>query len=290
MPSKKKIIRKEIKREAILKIFGWEVFLFFLTFVIGIFSATKIQSFLDKEKIVLPTISFSNFISYFIFATFIILLIVYLPKIKKIRAGIYKLFFVFTVVYGALAVLPLLFGDILALFIIVILLYFWFKRPAVVIHDFLMIISMAGIGAMFGLSFEPKIVILLLIIFSVYDFIAVYKTKHMVKMAESMLETGVIMGLIIPQKISDFLENPKEIKLKGKFVILGGGDVVFPLIFSISMFSQGIINTLIVAFFSLLGLMVSFTLFILQKKRKPIPALPPIALLSIIGYIITLLI
>lgn len=98
------------------------------------------------------------------------------------------------------------------------------------------------------------------------------------------------MGLIIPQKISDFLENPKEVKLKEKFVILGGGDVIFPLIFSVSMLSQGIISVLIVAFFSLLGLVASFAIFILQKKRQPIPALPPIALLSIIGYIITLLI
>ena len=290
MPGKKKIFQKRIKKNIALKIFSWEAFLFCSTLILGIVSATKIQSFLDNEKIILPTISFSNFINYFIFATLVILLIIYLPKIKKIKTGIYKFFFVFAVIYGALVILPLFFGDVLALFIILILLYLWFKHPTVVIHDLLMVIGIAGIGSMFGLSFEPKIIILLLVILSVYDFIAVYKTKHMIKMAKSMLETGAIMALIIPQKASDFLENSKNIKAKGKFVILGGGDVAFPLIFSVSMLSQGIIDTFIVAFFSLLGLILSFTLFVLQKKKQPIPALPPIALLSIIGYIITLLI
>ena len=39
--------------------------------------------------------------------------------------------------------------------------------------------------------------------------------------------------------------------------------------------------------FSLIGLFLSFYIFASQKVRQPIPALPPIALFSIIGYIIT---
>jgi len=66
--------------------------------------------------------------------------------------------------------------------------------------------------------------------------------------------------------------------------------VVFPLVFAVSLISQGITSALIVAFFSLLGLILSFSIFIFAKKKEPIPALPPIALFSIIGYIITLFI
>ena len=129
---------------------------------------------------------------------------------------------------------------------------------------------------------------MLLIAISVYDVIAVWHSKHMIKMAKSMLESGVVMGLLLPKKLSDFQEDPRKVKPGGRFVILGGGDVIFPLIFSVSLLPQGIAGALIVAFFSLLGLTASFAFFVLPKKRKPIPALPAIAFFSIIGYIITL--
>jgi presenilin-like A22 family membrane protease len=70
---------------------------------------------------------------------------------------------------------------------------------------------------------------------------------------------------------------------------LGGGDIVFPLLFSISALQNGIIQSAIIAFFALLGLLVSFWFFLQQKERRAIPALPPIALFSIIGYLVTLL-
>ena len=70
-------------------------------------------------------------------------------------------------------------------------------------------------------------------------------------------------------------------------MILGGGDIVFPLILCVSLTPQGVLKPLIVAFFAALGLGLSFYLFTSQKTRKPIPALPPIALFSIIGFLIT---
>jgi len=70
-------------------------------------------------------------------------------------------------------------------------------------------------------------------------------------------------------------------------LVLGGGDIIFPLILCSSLIPQGIANSLIVGLFALVGLFVSFLFFIGQKTRKPIPALPPIALFSIIGYLIT---
>jgi len=61
-------------------------------------------------------------------------------------------------------------------------------------------------------------------------------------------------------------------------------------IFSASLVSQGILSSLIVATFSLIGLFAGFYFFISQKVRQPIPALPPIAVFSIIGFLITRLI
>ena len=53
---------------------------------------------------------------------------------------------------------------------------------------------------------------------------------------------------------------------------------------------MGFLNLYMVAFFSLLGLLASFWIFFQQKERRAIPALPPIALFSILGYLISRLV
>lgn len=107
-------------------------------------------------------------------------------------------------------------------------------------------------------------------------------------MAKEMIEAKAILGIILPPKIAEFQAPLKDVKMGGKFVILGGGDIVFPLLLVTSLVPYGILKSLIVAIFALFGLFISFWIFISQKTRQPIPALPPIALFSIIGYLITL--
>ena len=120
--------------------------------------------------------------------------------------------------------------------------------------------------------------IVLLAVFSVYDIIAVYKTKHMVKMARDMMEAGAIFGLIIATK------KPKD------FMILGSGDILLPLILSATVAAYSILGAVIISLFAAAGLFVTHLLFSNQKRRKPMAALPPIATLSIIGYLVFLLI
>jgi presenilin-like A22 family membrane protease len=140
-----------------------------------------------------------------------------------------------------------------------------------------------------GLEFKPPEVVLLLLIFSVYDFIAVYKTKHMVKMAKEMIKSHAILGFIIPSNFKDFKESLKKVEPGGDFLILGGGDIMFPLLLCASLAGKGIIDVLIVAVFALIGLLASFLIFSRQSNHQPIPALPPIALFSILGYFLSLM-
>lgn len=272
------------------RIFAIEAFLFFITSILGIITAFKLSKFLKIQEITLPTISLWDFISFFLLITLFILFFTFFKKFKKGRGVIYKGLFVLAVFWGGAILLSLWLSDIPAMVVMGLLIFFWFKKPRVYIHNLVIILGLAGAGSILGLELNPKIVIVLLVIFSIYDFIAVYKTKHMIKMAKEMIERGAILGLIIPLKISDFKEDLKEVKLGGKFLILGGGDVVFPLLLAVSLVSEGILNSLIITLFALIGLSVSFWLFISQKTRQPIPALPPIALFSIIGYLITRLI
>jgi presenilin-like A22 family membrane protease len=111
----------------------------------------------------------------------------------------------------------------------------------------------------------------------------------MVLMAKEMIEKKVILGFIVPKQLKFFKENLDKVKQGGNFMILGGGDVVFPGLLAVSVLPGGIFKALIVAVFSLTGSFFSYWLFATQKDKEPIPALPPVALFAVIGYFITLL-
>jgi len=273
------------------KIFIIETFLFCLTLGLGIAAAFRMNdpppNFGGGQKVNIPQISFPQFILNFLLATLFILLILRFVKFEKEKGTIFKILFILAVLLGGLLFLETWLPEHLSLIFIFVLIFWWLKKPSVLIQDLLIILGIAGTGSILGLSLNPLTVVALLIIFLIYDFIAVYKTKHMVRMAKAMLESRAILALVIPPNIFGFRESLEKIQPGGKFLILGGGDIAFPLIFSVSLIPSGIFNSLIVALFSLIGLFASFWFFTKQKERKPIPALPPIALFSIIGYLIT---
>ena len=273
------------------KVFFWEAFLFCLTSGLGIATAFRMNEIFKIQKVNIPQISFSQFILNFLLATLFIFLISRFVKFEKGKGTIFKILFIFTVFFGGLLFLETWLPEPLPLIFIFVLIFRWLKKPSVLIQDLLIILGIAGTGSILGLSLNPSMVITLLIIFSIYDFIAVYKTKHMVKMAKEMIESRAILALVIPSNIFGFRESLEKIRVPaervgGKFLILGGGDVAFPLIFCSSLIPLGISKSLIVALFSLIGLFVGFLFFTKQKERKPIPALPLIAFFSIIGYLI----
>jgi len=271
----------------IWKVFIIEAFLFLLTLGLGIIASFQINQILKVEKLEIPKISFFQFMLYFLFGTLFIFLFVRFFKYGKSKTVIFKTLFVLTIFWGGILLLSIWIGDVFALILITLLLFWWWKWPSIFIQDLCMILAMAGAGSVLGLTFTPEVIVILLIIFSIYDFIAVYKTKHMVEMAKEMIRSRAILGLIVPPDLASFKQNLKQVKPGGKFMVLGGGDVVFPLLLCSSLVSSGILNSLIVALFSLIGLFAGFLFFISQKQKKAIPALPPIALFSIIGYFIT---
>jgi presenilin-like A22 family membrane protease len=271
------------------KVFLMEAFLFSLTLFLGIITAIKINNILKVEEIIVPQISLLRFVLSFLLATFFILFLTRFLKFKKAKGIIFKIIFSLAIFLSGTLLLSVWISDFLAPILMIFLIAWWFKKPSVFIQDLLIVLAIGGTGGILGLSLSPSIIVSLLIIFSVYDFIAVYKTKHMVKMAKEMIDSGAILGLVVPPSISAFKGTIKEVRPGGQFLVLGGGDIVFPLLFCSSLIHSGLLSVLIVALFSLIGLLASFLFFVKQKKRKPIPALPPIALFSIIGYLITLL-
>lgn len=283
--------QKIISREILLG----EVLLFLFTLSLGLAAGLRANDLAEKAIILLPQFSFWDFVLQFSLAVLFILFVLFVIKQRRKKRIVYKSLFILAVWWGGVIILNLWLRPLWALTLMSLLVFWWHKRPLVLNHNICLILGLAGAGAVLGLSLEPLTVILLLVLFSIYDVIAVYKTKHMIKMAREMLEHQAILAFIVPQKISGLGEQLEKVKIDSqnierRFLILGGGDVVFPMILCVSLIPQGIAEALIVAVFSLIGLLASFWLFTRQKIRRPIPALPPIALFSIIGFLITLII
>lgn len=269
------------------RILIWEVFLFSLTFILGISTAYRLNIIAPVSKIEATPSFFSKFILEMVFAVAIILLIIKFVKSGFKKRVILKTIFLLAFFFGSLIFFEVWLGEPIALILVLFLASLWIKMPNIFIHDLLLIFGVAGLGSYLGSSLTPKTVTILLVIFSIYDIIAVYKTRHMVKMAKAMIEAGAMPGLILPSKVSELKTPLEKTSLGGNFLILGSGDIVFPLFLSISLIEEGVLKSIIVTFFALLGLLVSFWFFFRQKERRAIPALPPIAIFSIIGYMIT---
>jgi len=288
-----KVIREKAAKKQYRKQF-WTIFsieggLFFITSFLAIIGAFQLNNLVKDKKIYLPTISLHDFFFSFILMTLLVLFFVSVKKASKFKELIYKGLFIFTVFWGGMTILNLwiyVFGAVLIMGILIVL---WLERPSVWVHDILMVLGLSGAASFFGLGFSPSIVVALLLIFSFYDFIAVYKTKHMVNMAKDMIEKKVILGFIIPKQFKYFKDNLSLVKPGGNFFVLGGGDIVFPSLLAVSVISQGFVKAFIVVVFSLLGSFLSYWIFVNQKDKEPMPALPPIALVSIIGYFVTLM-
>lgn len=181
--------------------------------------------------------------------------------------------------FSGLAPTPALAGGL------AVLALFWLYR-AVWVQDLVMLLTLAGIGAVFGLALTPLTVVIILAILSFYDIIAVYKTGHMVKLAETMVRARAIFGFVIPVKPGGFRENMTRVQPGEEFMILGSGDVVLPLLLAASLVRVSVGQAAIVIIFACIGLLVTNLLFTNQKIRRPMAALPPIAAMSIIGYLI----
>ena len=182
-------------------------------------------------------------------------------------------------------------------------------RPSILIHNGTEILIYPGIAAIIAPLINVVGIIILLVLIALYDAWAVWHSGIMQKMAKyQMEEVKVFGGFLIPhldkktkdkikklkQKYSkkELLEKFKKQKLKVRLAILGGGDVVFPII-AMGVFMGafpeaelfGIVG-LIPALFILGGSFLALVhLFIITKKDRAYPAMPWISSGALIGML-----
>jgi presenilin-like A22 family membrane protease len=141
------------------------------------------------------------------------------------------------------------------------------------------ILATAGVGVVFGISLGVVPVIILLLLLSIYDYIAVFKTRHMVEMANFMMKKELSFTVTARTYIPALKKEAR--------IDLGSGDIIAPIMFEVSALHLSPLASLLVFVGAVSSL--SLFLFLAYRKRMVLPALPPITfgmiLLFLVGHI-----
>jgi len=259
-------------------------FLFGLVQVLTIFVSRRLKTILPSQEI--PAQSVAEVGTFLLYLSIMILVFVLLARVSRARIAL-KIFWLLALFSGLnLFFRPFMRADAALLLALALVALYW-RAPTIYLHNGILVLALPAIGSLFGIQLNPWMAVGLLLLFSVYDVIAVYGTKHMVVMAQAFIAERVIPGVIISEQRVAPTAYVSEVTVGKGFSVLGTGDLVFPAILVASTAVASVPAASVVALFSLFGLFLTHTLFFGQDERRPMPALPPIALMAIIGFLIT---
>ncbi|HSB47316.1 MAG TPA: presenilin family intramembrane aspartyl protease [Candidatus Bilamarchaeum sp.] len=136
------------------------------------------------------------------------------------------------------------------------------------------VFATAGVGVIFGISLGLFPLILFLIFLSVYDFLSVFQTKHMVEMADFIVKKD--MAFTVTAKAPPPAPGEKEQRID-----LGTGDIIAPIMLEVATLTLSPAATALV----FAGAVLSLGIFLsaVWRKKMVLPALPPIVLGMIVA-------
>ncbi len=160
----------------------------------------------------------------------------------------------------------------------------------------------AGVTAIVGISFGILPALVFLVALAVYDAVAVYRTKHMIALADAVSGLRLPILIVIPKKLPySFLKQPRlrDQLDKGEeraAMFMGLGDIIIPGILVVSAFANlpnaltsfGIGANVVVAIATLIGTLVGFSLLMRYVlSGRPQAGLPLLNSGAILAYLIS---
>jgi len=237
--------------------------------IVDIYNTQQLPYGIEKPHVENEQTSFLPMIIFILIAT---VLFVLLMRFKANR--LWKYWFFFSVVLCLLIAFGSFLNQLMALILAIFLGYYKIFKPNIIVHNFSELFIYGGLAAVFVPIFNVFSISVLFVLIMIYDMIAVWKTKHMVKMAKFQSKLKIFTGLLIPYK-------------KG-VAILGGGDIGFSLLFAGTVLKyHGFLSGTIVVLFAALGLL---SLLLLAEKKKFYPAMPFIGIGCFVGYLVSMLV
>jgi len=292
-----------------LKITALLLAMFLVTQFIGIY---VVNYYMPQDK-VLPfgldppqpetqsdyTSFFSTIIFAFVIAIFLLFLLTKF-KWKLLLKAWFFLVIVLALSISFLAILPLK-TALIALAIAIPFAIIKISGKSFLVHNFTEFLIYPGIAAVFVPLLNVWTIIALLVLISVYDMWAVWHSGIMQKMAKYQINTlKVFSGFFVPyfsKKTSQQIKKWKKTisksqlskkRIKVNLAILGGGDIVFPIITAgVMLKTLGLMPAVFVVLGATLGLAY---LFFAAEKKKFYPAMPFITAGIFVGILISYLV
>jgi presenilin-like A22 family membrane protease len=230
---------------------------------------------------------------YFIGTALLLGVILYFLPVSKLMI-LLRILFGLGFTWGIFMFSALFLHVVIAVIAAVIVGVAWFFFPKIWLHDLVLLITIVSLGAMFGTMFSPWTVLLIMLLIAIYDYVAV-RFGYMQWMVKKLSDAETLPAFFIPyslQKLNVSLRRDvvksifKEDENK-LFSILGGGDLFFPLwLLAAVWFASGIEMTLIMAGFTMLGLIATYLIHFYVMKGKATPALPPLFAALLCGLLL----
>lgn len=165
-----------------------------------------------------------------------------------------------------------------------------------IIHNLTELFIYPGVAAIFVPLLNIWTLLILLVAISIYDMWAVWHSGIMQKMAKYQInQLKIFSGFFIPYISKDIRMKLKKLskaqlrkkRIKVSVAILGGGDVVFPIIAAgVMLKTLGFLPALIMIVGAFAGLIV---LLLFAEKKKFYPAMPFISAGIFLGVILSYL-
>jgi presenilin-like A22 family membrane protease len=200
------------------------------------------QAFQDPQDPVNPIIYFGLILGM----TVLMLALIKFAQEKLMRAIFYA-----AMVLSMVSILTLLFfyfvndanvAFVLAIIVSVGLMAWLVFRPEWYVINSVAVLIGVGATAILGVSLGIFPALILLSILAVYDAISVYKTKHMLSLAEGVTKMRLPVLFYVPKKLDFKVEQMDNMDLKDRekdgereTMIMGVGDAVIPGIFIVSV-------------------------------------------------------
>lgn len=174
------------------------------------------------------------------------------------------------------------FSFFLALIISIAMLILFIKYPEWYVIDFFGVFLAGGIAAIFAISLSIEYIFLLLIALAIYDALSVYKTRHMVKLAETITSSNLPLLMIVPKK-SSFSYLKSKFGKERDAVYMGLGDLIIPgILIAAAYLEKGMLGFAA----TLAGALIGYMLLMFLIAKGPQPGLPYLNGGAILAYTI----
>jgi len=181
-------------------------------------------------------------------------------------------------------------AAVLAFTLAAVLVWVLAKFPEWYVVDAIGITTAAGVTAIMGISFAIVPAILLLVGLAAYDAWAVYRTKHMVALADEMTSQRLPVLLVVPKRADYSFRSQKPLREhlasgeEREAMFIGLGDVIIPGILAVSAYVSldaggtaigGLASNAAVALVTMLGSLLGFLVLMrLVLSGRPQAGLP----------------